>query len=63
MKMIMYAIVFTTEGLAIQVPVAKGKSVNPRFYEKKVLRKLVKFFLKHRPKMGIQDMYLLHDNA
>ena len=42
--------------------VPKGKSMNARFYKKKVLRKLVKFFQKCRP-TGIRGMHLLHDNA
>ena len=64
-KKFMYAIFFNTKGLPIQVPVPKGKSMNARFYKKKkkVLRKLVRFFQKRRPKMGIWGMYLLHDKA
>ena len=41
MKSVTYTIFFTTKGLAIQVLIRKGKSMNARFYEKKVLRKLV----------------------
>ena len=37
--------------------------MNARFYKKKVLRKLVKFYQKRRPKTGIRGIYLLHDNA
>ena len=39
-KKVMYAIFFTTKGLAIQVPVPKGKSMNARFTRKKFLESL-----------------------
>ena len=61
MKKFMYAIFFITEGLTIQVAVPKGKSMNARFYKKKILRKLVKSYQKSRPKTGICGIYLLHD--
>ena len=45
-KKVMYAIFFTPNGLAIQVSIPKGKSMNTRFYRNKVLRKFVKFYQK-----------------
>ena len=36
----MHAIFFTPKGLAVQVAIPKGTSMNTRFYRKKVLRKL-----------------------
>ena len=62
-KKVMHAIFFTPKGLAIQVFIPKGTSMNAIFYRKKVLRKLVKFYQKCRPKIGICGIYLLHDNA
>ena len=55
--------IFTTKGLAINVLIAKDKSLNTRFYKKKVWRNLVKFYQKRRPKTGICGIYLSHDNA
>ena len=40
-KKVMYAIFFTPNGLAIQVSIPKGKSMNTMFYRNKVLRKFV----------------------
>ena len=57
-KKVMYAIVFTPNGLAIQVSIPKGKSMNTRFYRNKVLRKFVKFYQKCGPKIGICGIYL-----
>ena len=52
-KKVMYAIFFIPNGLAIQVSIPKGKSMNTRFYRNKVLRKFVKFYQKFWPKIGI----------
>ena len=35
-KKVIYAILYTTRGLAIQVPIPEGKSMNARFYQKKL---------------------------
>ena len=55
---VMYAIFFTTKGLVIQVLIPKGKSMNARFYKKKVLRKLVKFYQKRQSKIGICGIFV-----
>ena len=47
----------------MQVSIPKGTSMNTRFYRKKVLRKLVKFYQKCLKKTGICGIYLLHGNA
>ena len=57
-KKVMHAIFFTSNGLAIQVSIPKSKSMNTKFYRKKVLRKLVKFYNKCWPKIGICGIYL-----
>ena len=62
-KKVMHAIVFTSNGLAIQVSIPKGKSMNKRFYRRNVFRKLIKFYQKCWPKIGICGIYLLHSNA
>ena len=53
-KKIMYAIVFTTERLAIQVPVPKGKSMNARCNQKNILRKFV-FFSRNRDQRRVNE--------
>ena len=45
-KKVMYAIFFTPNGLAIQVSIPKGKSMNTGFYRNKVLKLFVKFYQK-----------------
>ena len=62
-KKVMYVILFTNQGPAIQIVVPKDKSVNARFYKGKVLHKLKKYFLNHRPATGLRVVRLLHDNA
>ena len=43
--------------------VPKGKSVTAKFYKKVVLKKVQKYFQKQRPKYGLKNVSLLHDNA
>ena len=58
----MYAI-FSDEGIAIQVPVKKGKSVTGKYYKDVVLKILEKYYLKRHPVMGFKHVRLLHDNT
>ena len=62
-KKVMHVIFFTNQGPAIQIAVAKGKSVNARFYKGKVFHKLKKYFLNRQPATGLRGVRLLHDNA
>lgn len=62
-KKMMYVIVFTDKGPALQIPIPKGKSVTAKFYKNVVLKKLEKYFLKRRPCTGMKYINLLHDNA
>lgn len=62
-KKVMYAVFFSTQGPAIQIPVPKGKGVTGKFYRDKVLKKLKRYYSKRRPKCGFQNIRLLHDNA
>ena len=55
--------IFTNQGLAIQIAVPEGKSVSARFYEGNVLHKLKKYFLRRRPATSLRGVRLLHDNA
>ena len=62
-KKVMYAIFFGIHGIVTQLPVPKKRSVNAKFYKKKVLTKVEKYYRKLRPKTGMKGLFLLHDNA
>ena len=51
------------EGVAIKVPVKKGKSITGKYYKDVVLKKLKKYYQKRRPATGFKHVRLLHDNA
>ena len=48
-KKVLYAIFFSGEGVAIKVPVKKGKSITGKYYKDVVLKKLKKYYQKRRP--------------
>ena len=60
---VLYAIFFSGEGVAIKVPVKKGKSITGKYYKDVVLKKLKKYYQKRRPATGFKHVRLLHDNA
>ena len=62
-KKVLYAIFFSGEGVAIKVPVKKGKSITRKYYKDVVLKKLKKYYQKRRPATGFKHVRLLHDNA
>ena len=64
-KKVLYAIFFSGEGVAIKVPVKKGKSITGKYYKDVVLKKLKKYmyYQKRRPAIGFKHVCLLHDNA
>ena len=62
-KKVLYAIFFTSKGLAVQIPVNKGRSVTGRYYRDVILKKLKKYYEKRRPLTGLVNVRLLHDNA
>ena len=62
-KKVLYAIFFSGEGVAIKVPVKKGKSITGKYYKDVVLKKLKKYYQKRRPAAGFKHVRLLHDNA
>ena len=59
----LYAIIFDSKGLVLQIPVPKGSSVTGKFYRESVLTHLVDFYQKRRPCTGVCGIKLLHDNA
>ena len=62
-KKVVYAIFFSGEGVAIKVPVKKGKSITGKYYKDVVLKKLKRYYQKRRPATGFKHVGLLHDNA
>ena len=60
-KKVLYAIFFSGEGVAIQVPVKKGKSITGKYY--KDYKYYKKYFQKRRPATGFKLVRLLLDNA
>ena len=62
-KKVLYAIFFSGEGVAIKVPVEKGKSITGKYYKDVVLKKLKKHYQKRHPATGFKHVRLLHDNA
>ena len=62
-KKVLYAIFFSGEGVAIKVPVKKGKSITGNNYKDVVLKKLKKYYQKRHPSTSFKNVRLLHDNA
>jgi hypothetical protein len=62
-KRVLYAIFFSGEGIAIKVPVKKGKSIIGKYYKDVILKKLKKYYKKRRPVTGLKHILLLHGNA
>ena len=60
---VLYAIFFSGEGVAIKVPVKRGKSITGKYYKDVVLKKLKKYYQKRRPAISFKHVRLLHDNA
>ena len=55
-KKVLYAIFFSGEGVAIKVPVKKGKSITGKYYKDVVLKKLKKYYQKRRPATGFKHV-------
>ena len=62
-KKVLYAIFFSGEGIAIKLPVKKGKSITRKYYKDVVLKKLKRYYQKRSPASGFNHVRLLHDNA
>ena len=62
-KKVLYAVFSSGEGVAIKVPVKKGKSITGKYYKDVVLKKLKKYYQKRRPATGFKHVRLLHGNA
>ena len=58
----MYAIFFSGEGVAINVPVEKGKHITRKYYKDIVLEKPKKY-QKRSPVTGFKHIRLLHGNG
>jgi hypothetical protein len=57
-KKVLYVIFLTSEGVAIKVPVKKGKSITGKYYKDVVLKKLKKYYKKRRPVTGFKHIRL-----
>lgn len=62
-KKVLYAIFFNSSGPVVQIPTPSRRSVTGQFYRDVVLKKVKKHYCKQRPKTGIRNVCLLHDNA
>lgn len=62
-KKVLYAIFFNSSGPVVQIPTPNRRSVTGQFYRDVVLKKVKKHYSKQRPKTGIRNVCLLHDNA
>ena len=62
-KKVLYCIFFSCDGIAVQIPVLKGKSVTGRYNQDVILKKLKKYYQKWHPVWGFRYVCLLHDNA
>ena len=62
-KKMLYAIVFNSSELVVQVPCPSGHTVTGRFYKNSVLKKVKEFHNKKRPSKGRSGLHILHDNA
>jgi hypothetical protein len=52
-KKALYAILFSDECVAMNVPVKKGKSITGKYFKDVVLKKLKKYYKKRRPVTGL----------
>ena len=62
-KKVLYAIIISNKGPAIQTTLPKGRTVTCKFYNTVVLRKLKNYYNSRCPKTGLKFVRLLHDNA
>ena len=62
-KKVLYATFFSGEGVAIKVPVKKGKSITGKYFKDVVLKKLKKYYQNRRPATGFKHVRLVHDKA
>ena len=61
-RKVWYTIFFSGEGVAIKVPVEKGKNITVKYYKDIVLEKPKKY-QKRRPVTGFKHIRLLHGNG
>ena len=62
-RQVWYAIFFSGEGVALKVPVEKGKNITGKYYKDIVLEKPEKYYQKRRPVTGFKHIRLLHGNV
>ena len=62
-KKVMLAVFFDINGRMIQISIHRGRPVTGKFYKRRILGKLNKYFEKRRPKTGLRGVRLPHDRA
>ena len=62
-KKVLYAVFFNSSGPVLQLAAPSGHSITGTFYKNNELKKVKKYYLKRRPKTGIRNICLIHDNA
>ena len=62
-KKVLNAVFFNSSGPVLQVAAPSGHSITGTFYKNNVLKKVKKYNVKRRPKTGIRNICLIHDNA
>ena len=63
MKKVMYAIFFNSRGETVQIAIPRGKTVTGNLYRRLVMKKFENYVKKSRPRLGLQGLSILHDNA
>ena len=63
MKKVMYAIFFNSRGETVQIAIPHGKTVTWKLYRRLVMKKFENYVKKSRPRLGLQGLTILHDNA
>ena len=63
MKKAMYTLFFNCRGETVQVAIPHGKTVTGKLYRRLVMKKFENYVKKSRPRLGLQSLTILHDNA
>ena len=62
-RKVWYAILFSVNGVAMKVPVEKGKKHRQKVLQRHITRKAKKYYQKRRPVTGLKHIRLLHGNV
>ena len=59
----MYAIFFNSRGETVQVAIPRGKTITGKLYRRLFMKKFENYVKKSHPRLGLQSLTILHDNA